>query len=650
MALPNPDLDDRRFQDLVNESKRMVQQKCPEWTDHNVHDPGVTLIELFAWMTDQVIYRLNRVPERNYIKFLELIGVKLFPPTAARAPITFRLSAPLPDAVTIPAGTTVATVRTETEESIDFTTVDDLEIVPCSLQDTATIATTRNARPVWRRDALERGEGFPCFSKIPVPGDAILVGLSEAVPSCTVTLRFSCRIEGVGVDPKNPPLEWEAWSEDGWVQCDVDLDETGGLNRDGDVELHVPRSHVVSVIEAQRAGWLRARVIESAPDRPNYGASPTIRSLSAFTIGGTIDAVNAEMVEQESIGVSENVAGQRFQLKRRPVVPSDSPLVLEVSSDEGWQEWKQVADFSSSSPDDKHFVFDAVNGEVRLGPVVREPDGALHSYAATPAKGAVLRVRSYATGGGSRGNVARGVITTLKSSIPYVAKVVNRRAAAGGVDGEEIENAKVRGPILLRTLGRAVTTEDYAHLAREAAPEVARVHCVAAEGGADAGSVRVLIVPAAAAGSGRLRFEQLRPSDETSNKIARRLDECRVIGTRVLVEPPRYIGITIVARIKALPKFNPARLQEAVLDALYAYFHPISGGTEGNGWPFGRPVNTGEVYSVVQGVRGVELIQDLRLFGADPVTGRRGDAVQVLPLDPHALVFSYDHQVLVEGS
>src|SRR5947208_13425841 len=80
MALPVPNLDDRRFQDLVDDAKRLVQQKCPEWTDHNVSDPGVTLIETFAWMTDQVLYRLNRVPERNYVKFLELIGVRLFPP------------------------------------------------------------------------------------------------------------------------------------------------------------------------------------------------------------------------------------------------------------------------------------------------------------------------------------------------------------------------------------------------------------------------------------------------------------------------------------------------------------------------------------------------------------------------------------------
>src|SRR5713226_4319038 len=130
MALPVPNLDDRRFQDLVDDAKRLVQQKCPEWTDHNVSDPGVTLIETFAWMTDQLLYRLNRVPERHYVKFLELLGVRLFPPTAARAPITFWLSGPQPETVHIRPGTLVATLRTETDEAIAFTTVSDLAIVP----------------------------------------------------------------------------------------------------------------------------------------------------------------------------------------------------------------------------------------------------------------------------------------------------------------------------------------------------------------------------------------------------------------------------------------------------------------------------------------------------------------------------------------
>src|SRR5215472_14137745 len=99
MVLPAPKLDDRDFQELVDDAKRLVQQRCPEWTDHNVSDPGVTLIEACAQMVDQLIYRLNRVPDRHYIKFLELLGVQLFPPTAANGTTTFWLAAPQPTAV-----------------------------------------------------------------------------------------------------------------------------------------------------------------------------------------------------------------------------------------------------------------------------------------------------------------------------------------------------------------------------------------------------------------------------------------------------------------------------------------------------------------------------------------------------------------------
>src|SRR3954453_5915346 len=117
MALPSPSLDDRTFQQLVDEAKRHVQRRCPEWTNHNVSDPGVTLIEAFAWMTDLLLYRLNRVPDRNYVKFLELLGVTLFPPAAAHAEVSFRLSSPQPVPVRINAGTVVSTRRTATDQA-----------------------------------------------------------------------------------------------------------------------------------------------------------------------------------------------------------------------------------------------------------------------------------------------------------------------------------------------------------------------------------------------------------------------------------------------------------------------------------------------------------------------------------------------------
>src|SRR6185437_560980 len=133
MPLPVPNLDDRRFQDLVDDAKRLVQLRCPEWTDHNVSDPGVTLIETFAFMTDQLLFRLNQVPDRLYVKFLELIGLRLIPATPAPVDAPFWLSAPAVASVGSPMGTSVATLRTAAEESSMFCAGEEMQIIPCSL-------------------------------------------------------------------------------------------------------------------------------------------------------------------------------------------------------------------------------------------------------------------------------------------------------------------------------------------------------------------------------------------------------------------------------------------------------------------------------------------------------------------------------------
>ncbi len=648
MALPAPNLDDRRFQDLVDDAKRLVQQRCPEWTDHNVSDPGVTLIETFAYMTDQLLYRLNRVPDRNYIKFLELIGVRLFPPTAATTKVTFWLSAPQEIPIVVPVGVEVATPRTEAVGSaVAFTTTDTLDIVPSEMSYIASIPTGGT----WRNhtDAIKLAP-FSCFSTHPVPDETLLIGLSAGVPRCAISLRFDCTIEGIGVDPEWPPLAWEAFDGDSWVECEVDRDTTGGLNRTGEVVLHVPSTHVMSLEHQLRAGWIRARVTTPEEDQPFYSNSPLIHGLEVHTIGGTIEAVQAEVIEAEVIGLSEGVPGQRFQVARIPVVPSGDPVVLEVSDEEeGWQEWVEVSDFAQSQPADRHFVLDSVAGEVLLGPAVRMPNGEMVGYGAVPAKGAVLRLRRYHTGGGRQGNVAQTAIRVCRTTIPYVARVENRYPAAGGVDGEDIEEAKIRGPIIMRTLGRAVTAEDYEQLAKEAAPEAARVRAVPATTDEEGGGVRVLVVPAVADDEdGRLSFEQLVPSAETLSNIAAYLDSRRTIGTRVVVEPPAYQGVTVVAMLRARPWADPNRLQRTATDALYAYLHPISGGMDATGWDFGRPVHMGEVYALLQRLPGTEFVEDVRLFAANPITGQRGQAAQRVEVAPHALVFSYQHQVRVE--
>jgi predicted phage baseplate assembly protein len=650
MVLPAPSLDDKRFQEFVNEAKRYVMRRCPEWTDHNVSDPGVTLIETFAFMTEQLCYRLNRVPDRLYVKFLELLGLRMLPPTPAEVPITFWLSTPARSPLIIRGGTRISTTRTESEDAVVFSTLADLPVLPTSISAVRRI-TGRNVASQNETTAAELGKEFPAFDDPPQLDDSLLIGLRDPAPRCAVRVDYDGETSGVGVNPKHPPLVWEAWTGEDWSECEVTTDETGGLNRPGRTVIHVPAAHEASVIDDQRAGWLRIRVVEPLPGQPTYSSSPIVRSLTAGTVGASAPAVHGEIVEFEELGESEGVPGQRFRLSRAPVLAGAHPAVLEVATDAGWQEWTMVDTFANSTAADRHFILDWVAGEVEFGPAVRLEDRSLRQYGAVPHRGSLVRMRRYYCGGGTRGNVARYAVDTLKGSIPFVSGVVNLHPAAGGVEGETLDEAKARGPIMLRTRSRAVTAEDYEAIAREAAPEVARIHCLTAgEDDVAHGAVKVLVVPAAAHVGRQLLFADLVPSAGTLERIADRLDDVRLVGTRVLVEPPRYRGVTVVARLVARTRLDPEEIRTRALGALYTYLNPLTGGEDGTGWTFGRRVSHGEVFALLQSVRGVDVVEDARLYGANPVTGERGTEVTRLPVGPGGLVFSYDHQVRVERS
>ena len=89
MPILLPNLDDRRYQQLVDESLARIPVHTPEWTNFNHSDPGVTLIQVFAFLTESLLYRCNQIPERNRRKFLQLLGVPLHPASSARGIVTF---------------------------------------------------------------------------------------------------------------------------------------------------------------------------------------------------------------------------------------------------------------------------------------------------------------------------------------------------------------------------------------------------------------------------------------------------------------------------------------------------------------------------------------------------------------------------------
>ncbi|SPH24296.1 hypothetical protein DEA8626_03346 [Defluviimonas aquaemixtae] len=111
MVLPMPEVDDRTFDELVDEALQVVREHSDGWTDLSTSDPGVVLVEAFAHLTEMMIYRMNRLPEKAYVAFLELLNVRPFPPSAAQAVLKLNLAAPRGADLELPAGLRVTTPR-----------------------------------------------------------------------------------------------------------------------------------------------------------------------------------------------------------------------------------------------------------------------------------------------------------------------------------------------------------------------------------------------------------------------------------------------------------------------------------------------------------------------------------------------------------
>ena len=663
MGLPTKNLDDRTFQDIVDEAKKRIAASCPEWTDHNVSDPGITLVELFAWMTEMMLYRMNQVPDKNYIKLMELIGLRLKAPQAARVPVTFYLAAPQPQPVSIPAGTEVATVRTETRPSIVFSTDGALEIHPPQLAGliSRVISAKDQGQARHRAHNLKQlgvsGFEFSAFGDPPHVGDALFFGFKNDLSHHVLGLELECvTATGMGIDTRNPPWQWECWAgeEGGWAPVAVERDDTGGMNQSGLIMLRLP-AMARREFRQQRAFWLRCRVVES-PDGRNYDRSPRIINLTPQSWGGTTWATHATPVRHEPLGRSDGSPGQVFQLEHAPVLPRRPGETVEVwnADKEAWEPWTEVDDFSASSAQDRHFTLDSISGEVRFGPAIRQPDGTVRSYGAIPLRGAEIRFSTYRYGGGVEGNVQTQTLTVLKSGIPYLDRVTNHQGARGGLDAETIEAAQMRAPRLLRTRSRAVTPEDYEALALEADPRVARARCIqppaAGEGkGPLAAHIYLLLIPRIHPARGPLSADQLALDKDLQQAVAQYLERYRLLTVRVDIRPPAYLWVSARVTLAAQPEADPQRVEAQALERLYAFLNPLVGGPRGDGWPFGRDLYPSDLFRALQGLPGLDYIEsvELSLVGKDgtskPIEGR-------LPVPAHGLVASAEHAVHVNQS
>ena len=131
--IPSPNLDDRTYKDILNQAISLIPHYCPEWTNHNATDPGITLLELFSWMTEMTIYRLNKVPEKTYLALLDLLGLTLSPPQSSRVLLSFYSVEGYKDKVRLKKGLQVGTEAKKNREPIIFETEKSFSIQNFSL-------------------------------------------------------------------------------------------------------------------------------------------------------------------------------------------------------------------------------------------------------------------------------------------------------------------------------------------------------------------------------------------------------------------------------------------------------------------------------------------------------------------------------------
>jgi predicted phage baseplate assembly protein len=656
-------LDDRSYAQLRDELLARIPVYAPEWTDHHPSDPGVTLIELFAFLGEQLLYRFNQIPDATKLAFLDLLQVPLRPAVPATGTVRFTttdaagvLVAPtsrllagdvevqtLDETVAWPV-TARAAIRAAVQESLDADTAEYLArsaaAVGASVADVASYRTSFGAAEPMRPggDVLDPAGSIdgtlyvallaaapPGADLSGMAGGVLNIGVVPAAEVPSMQARALTPCPGVDVAPPSPPMQWQVCTttpvadapvpdaaDPVWTDLDVVGDSTGGLTHPGVVRLRLP-------VDLSSVGVYTPADPDAlgAGDQPPLVDDPqTAATLAAWLRvfrpdGGDIPAVdwvdaNVSRVEQASTARAEFLGtgtGDPTQERRlvHPGVLDDLLFDVEEHGTGRWVPWTTVADFRGSGVDDRHVVIDREAGTVRCG------DGRRGRVWRA---GERLRVQRYRYGGGSRGNLPPGAV----SAAPDTAGVTvgNVLPLRGGADAEPLTDAVARIPEEFRRGDRAVTGGDFRELA-EATPgagvaraEVLPVFHPRTPAEPAPGVVSVVVWPA----HDRARPAAPQPDRVLLDTVCRYLDQRRLVTTELHVLPPTYRRIAVSVGVAVRPGHGVESVRRWVEQVLRQLLSPLPPyGPDGRGWPLGRRVFAPELEAAALQVEGVEFLE-----------------------------------------
>jgi hypothetical protein len=643
MPLPKPTLDNRVFDQLVAEGRSRIPRLAPQWTDHNASDPGITLVELVAWLTEQNIYRFDRPSNEVVRAFARLAGVRSRAPGVARTVVV--LADPNGAGIALPARMQLASSAADS-----FETIDALYVSPATLVTQAT--------------------GF-AFGPRPRPGAALYLAFDRALDAPGKTLSLYVWTESWRADVATREAlvaEFEAQLERLMIECPCDAWKAKAVEIDWRLHYRVRTvwefyagggvwTPLADVSDETRALSLSGFVRFSAPAGHQSGGGPGpgyfIRcriasgrfecpprlALVAFNAVGAEHALSRP---EKNIGRARGHAGALFPFADRPiaVVAGRTRLRLDNGIDPPQTDWHEVLEWDRSGSHDRNFLVTPERGELQSGDGLR---GVV-----LPA-GYSVHV-AYLEGGGEAGNILAGTLATVPPNAanvalaPAIAGFVKPLTvwqpfdASGGTPRETLGSVEARAYDNSTRVDKAVTIEDFERLARSTpGVPVAQVHAVPALYPSmpcypAPGVVTLIVVP-------DCPLPAPLPSRALLDAVLRYLLPRRLVTSEVRAIAPVYRRVTVFATLQLGCDASAAAVRARALSAIDAFFDPVTGGPDGAGWPIGRTVYRSEVLALLADLDGVERVTAFGLQGPGDSGPRCGN----IELCKHELVVPGRH-------
>lgn len=656
MPLPVPNLDDRRFDDLVAEARARLATHLPELTQIAPGDPVHSLIDLFAWLTETILYRANLIPERQRRVFLNLLQIPLRPARAARgvvcvdaSPTSALLPPLLDDGTQLKAGRqtltavgelqpTCLSLQVVTKQRLESAELRSLGLTLHDLREQFGLRKGETPTP-FRPRRLEPGketlvpgsldDAFYLACVAPRQLEEQLVSLRQNLAGVilNVAIAPADELEGDVIGELNPRLlTWELAStgeagEAIYLPLDVLADSSGGGRQTGVARLRLPRNPLLfrsfapadpmfggvgdqppeladPAESARVAFWLRLR----CPEHPAL-------QLGYLGLNG-VDVLAQGLKQDLIVGMGTGQPDQVVALPDRQI--EAGTLQLDVEENGAWVRWQRVDFLAGQAADAKVYQLDAANGYVYFG------DGI--SAGQRPPRGVRIRIAAYLFGGGRDGNLPAGVIKEVVNGSPRY-KPRHEWPLRGGLDAETVEQAEKRIPQFLTHRNRAVTKEDFKRITeanpvnpvgraevREGFLPGARIQ--AARDGVP-GVVSVFVLPPGEPALGHTP----KPTRGLLQDVFAYLLNRVLVGTELYVLSPEFVPVAVSVKLRVR---DPETESQTLLDVRYAlvdYLWPLApGGARGGGWPMGGGVRANELAARVARVDGVLEVAKLSLF------------------------------------